>query len=103
MYYILIFLCLGIGILIGYFRPPGVQANRWLHRGLLVTLIVMLAAMGAELGASPQILNQMGQIGGKAVILAFFATVGSVVAVYLGLERGLWNKKRMGKVEEEHQ
>lgn len=58
-------------------------------------LIFLLAVMGAQLGANPELLEQIGQLGYQAVILAAAAVLGSIAAVHL-LDLLWWRRRRVG-------
>lgn len=87
----IIFLSLGLGIAVGYFRPPGGVQSKIVHRVTMFGLFLLLAAMGAQLGANEELLANLGKMGLHALVLAGFTVLGSITAVY-GFFRWLESK-----------
>lgn len=78
----LVILSLLAGVVIGYLRPPGEARSKLIQRVTIAGLFILLASMGAQLGADQNILSNLDTIGLKAVLLASLSVLGSVVLVY---------------------
>ena len=77
-----IFLVLGLGFLIGYkgvLQEKGLRMNGRLQTAFLLLLIF---CMGVSIGRNGEILRNLPLLGGKALLFAFFAILGSTLAVY---------------------
>lgn len=78
----IIFLSLGLGIAVGFLKPSAGVQSKIVHRATMLGLFLLLAAMGAQLGANEELLANLGKMGLHALVLAGFAVLGSVAAVY---------------------
>lgn len=78
----LILISLVGGIILGCLRPPGASQMRILQRIISAGLFILLAAMGAQLGANEKVLSNLDRMGLQALLLASLAVLGSVLAVY---------------------
>ena len=77
-----IFLVLGLGFLIGYkgvLQEMGLRMNGRLQTAFLLLLIF---CMGVSIGRNGEILRNLPLLGGKALLFAVFAILGSTLAVY---------------------
>ena len=77
-----IFLVLGLGFLIGYkglLQEKGLRLNGRLQTAFLLLLIF---CMGVSIGRNGEILRNLPLLGGKALLFAVFAILGSTLAVY---------------------
>ena len=77
-----IFLVLGLGFLIGYkgvLQEKGLRMNGRLQTAFLLLLIF---CMGVSIGRNGEILRNLPLLGGKALLVAVFAILGSTLAVY---------------------
>ncbi len=77
-----IFLVLGLGFLIGYkgfLQEKGLRLNGHLQTAFLLLLIF---CMGVSIGRNGEILRNLPLLGGKALLFAVFAILGSTLAVY---------------------
>ncbi|MCI8703314.1 MAG: lysine exporter LysO family protein [Anaerotignum sp.] len=77
-----IFLVLGLGFLIGYkgvLQEKGLRMNGRLQTAFLLLLIF---CMGVSIGRNGEILRNLPLLGGKALLFAVFAILGSTLAVY---------------------
>ncbi len=77
-----IFLDLGLGFLIGYkgvLQEKGLRMNGRLQTAFLLLLIF---CMGVSIGRNGEILRNLPLLGGKALLFAVFAILGSTLAVY---------------------
>lgn len=54
-----------------------------LDRVMMMTLFVMLVALGAQIGGNTQLLTSLGLLGWRAVIISTCSVAGSVVALWL--------------------
>ena len=76
-----IFLVLGLGFLIGYkgvLQEKGLRMNGRLQTAFLLLLIF---CMGVSIGRNGEILRNLPLLGGKALLFAVFAILGSTLAV----------------------
>ena len=77
-----IFLVLGLGFLIGYkgvLQEKGLRMNGRLQTAFLLLLIF---CVGVSIGRNGEILRNLPLLGGKALLFAVFAILGSTLAVY---------------------
>ena len=75
-----IFLVLGLGFLIGYkgvLQEKGLRMNGRLQTAFLLLLIF---CMGVSIGRNGEILRNLPLLGGKALLFAVFAILGSTLA-----------------------
>ena len=78
-----IFLAVGLGFLIGYkgfLKEKGIQ---WNSRLQTVWLMLLIFCMGVSIGRNGDIVKNLPVLGGKAVLFAVMAAVGSTVVVYV--------------------
>ena len=69
--------CMLAGIVAGYlFRK---WKLRFIHRVILVLIWLLLFLLGLEVGTNDQVINQFGNLGFEAFLLAFAGTLGSVL------------------------
>lgn len=95
----LILLSLFCGIVVGILFPPRAGGQKAVQRLTLAGLFILLAAMGAQLGANERVLANLHRMGLQAFLLAFLAVAGSVMAVHLAfrwLESGNSGRSRGG-------
>ncbi|GBF31854.1 hypothetical protein DCCM_0038 [Desulfocucumis palustris] len=78
-----IFISLGLGVALGFLRPLSVSQSKMMFRVTMAGLFLLLVVMGAQLGVNQEVLNNLGKIGFKAVVLAGFAVAGSILAVHI--------------------
>ncbi len=79
--YIIIYLLLGV--LAGYISGPASMMARISAKVMKFGLIILLLAMGANLGANPIILREIDQIGLQAFFLAASSIIFSLIFVYI--------------------
>jgi hypothetical protein len=72
-----------LGLLIGWNCQLPERMHRINDTVLQAGLAVLLLAMGMRIGADKVILQQLGNLGLKAVLLALAGVVGSIAAVQL--------------------
>ena len=71
------------GLATGWFvRVPSVLGSRLGHIAT-VTLFVMLAALGAQIGSDKDLLGKLGSLGLHALVLCLFSVAGSVGCLWL--------------------
>lgn len=83
MDFYLIILFLFTGILLGFYLD---EKNHFVRFADLITkfgLVVLLIAMGANLGSNEQIFRQLGEIGLQAFVFAAISIIFSVLAVII--------------------
>ena len=83
---------LALGILVGSRRSVRSRTLPWLGRLQFVSLIVLIAILGVEIGADDKVISSLGEIGLSALVITVFALAGSLLAVtlvrrLLGLDR----------------
>jgi len=59
------------------------QCLNQLDRIMMVTLFVMLVALGAQIGGNAQLLTSLGVLGWRAVVISTYSIVGSVVVLWM--------------------
>lgn len=64
---------------------PTVQARpmSWLGRLQTASLLLLITALGAELGANDEIISSLGSIGFNALVITITSMTGSMLAVHL--------------------
>lgn len=79
----LIITALAAGVFIGAcgFLPAG--WHKRLDRVMTITLYIMLAALGAQIGGNQDLLANLGLLGWQAVVISAFSISGSVAALWL--------------------
>jgi len=83
--------CMITGIVVGYlFRQ---YKLRFIHLLILTLIWLLLFFLGLEVGANETVIRQFGKLGYEAFLLAFAATLGSVI--FAGL---LWMTVRSKSV-----
>lgn len=83
------------GIAIGFLlRRVGFLQK--LDKPLLYVIFVLLFLMGLAVGGNPDIVDNLSQIGGQALLLAAAGTLGSLVAAY-AVYRLFFKEKRNEK------
>lgn len=78
-----IFLVLGLGFLIGYKGLLRERGIRWNSRFQTVFLLLLIFCMGVSIGRNEEILRNLPLLGGRALLFAMMAIIGSVLAVYI--------------------
>ena len=58
-----------------------------LGRVMAVTLFVMLAALGAQIGANRELLANLATLGWRAAVISAFSIAGSVAVLYIAVRR----------------
>lgn len=82
-YTLLLYLGLmGLGILIGSKRMKSDQEYKWLGKLQLFSLIVLIVALGVQIGADDKVISSLKEIGVSAFIVTAFAMAGSVFCLY---------------------
>lgn len=77
----IVIICMLTGIGTGYlFRHRKINFS---HRLILTFIWLLLFLLGLEMGANETVMQQFAKLGFEAFLLAFGATVGSVIAAWL--------------------
>ena len=85
MFIVIAFMMGGIGV--GYILRQ--HKLRFIHRIILMLIWLLLFLLGLEVGANKTVIQQFGNLGFEAFLLAFAGTLGSIV--FAGL---LWRLVR---------
>jgi len=83
--------CMITGIVVGFLLRQ--YKLRFIHRLILTLIWLLLFFLGLEVGANETVIRQFGKLGYEAFLLAFAATLGSVI--FAGL---LWLSVRSKSV-----
>ena len=90
---------MAIGVVVGTKTLDKTKEYPWIGRIQSVALILLILALGIELGADDRVTSSLSEIGISSLVLTAFCVTGSVVFVHfarkwLGLNRfGLMEKK----------
>lgn len=84
------------GVVIGISGMVAEGFVPYLNKITTVTLFVMLAILGAQIGCNSELLNNLTLLGWRAVIISFLSILGSVAAVWLAVR---WFKLSQGEGE----
>jgi len=76
-------LCILAGIPIGFLLRNKQTAVKAINRLTMWVIYVLLFALGVTTCANETIVNQLGEIGGRAACISLFSVLGSACAVYL--------------------
>ena len=72
-----------IGALIGTQKAVRSRPLRWVDRLQFAALMVLVLALGVNLGANDDVISSLGEIGLSALIITVFALAGSILCVSL--------------------
>ena len=78
-----ILMVVGLGVLVGMsgvVKGKGLKANGYIQS---MWLLLLIFAMGVGIGNNEEVTQNIGRLGGEALIYALFCVVGSVVVVYV--------------------
>lgn len=83
---------MAIGVVVGTKTLDQTKEYPWIGRIQSVALILLILALGIELGADDRVISSLSEIGISSLVLTAFCVTGSVVFVYfarkwLGLNR----------------
>lgn len=81
MWVIIVALAAGVALGAGRLLPATWLAG--LGRLMTATLFVMLAALGAQIGADRELLANLGPLGWRAFVISALSVAGSIAALYL--------------------
>ena len=88
---------LGLGISVGYFMPDTSPLFKGLEHSISYTIFAMLFIFGITIGANQSLLNNIGEFGIQAAILAICGVLGSLVASFIAyklfIKKGGLNEK----------
>ncbi len=71
------------GIVAGYLLRRKEKTIKWLNKSALYIIFLLLFFMGIAVGNNPTIMENLGTIGLKGLILSVFALLGSVMLAWL--------------------
>lgn len=83
----LIVVALAAGVAAGASRLLPAAWLAGLGRVMAGTLFVMLAALGAQIGANRELLANLAALGWRAAVISAFSIAGSVAVLYLVVRR----------------
>lgn len=75
-----ILIALALGVLAGHLNLLP-SSHKYIGKFTTLCLIIMLMAMGAQLGANDRLLSDITRLGGQALVLASGSIIGSVILV----------------------
>lgn len=76
-----IIVALAAGLAVGACRLLPAARLAFLGRLMTATLFVMLAVLGAQIGADRELLANLGPLGWRAFVISILSVAGSVVAL----------------------
>jgi hypothetical protein len=79
----LIIVALAAGVAVGACRLLPAAWSALLGRVMTAALFLMLAALGAQIGANRELLANLPALGGRAVVISILSIAGSVAALAL--------------------
>lgn len=74
---------MGLGVFIGSKKMSPQKEYRWIGKIQLVGLIVLITALGIQIGSDDQVVSSLKEIGVSAFVISAFSMAGSVLFVYL--------------------
>jgi|GEM_PF-2350324 len=77
-----IFISLFLGILVGYFKWTPESWGKYTHKFIIASMIVMLIALGAQVGSDPEVLGKITQLGAQSLGITLLAMLGSALALW---------------------
>lgn len=89
-----IFLVLAVGFLIGFFRLIKEKQIKMNSRLQTLWLLLLIFCMGVSIGRNGEVIQNLPVLGGKALLFAVLAVVGSIAVVLI------LSKLFLGKEEE---
>lgn len=75
-------MAVALGVLVGHLNILAFS-SKTIGKFTTLCLVIMLLAMGAQLGANDKLLADLGRLGYQALLLAFGSISGSVLLVRL--------------------
>lgn len=78
-----IFLAVGLGVFLGWRGWIREKGLKWNVRLQTVWLMLLIFCMGVSIGRNGEIVKNLPQLGGKALLFAVLAAAGSVAVVYV--------------------
>lgn len=88
----LIIIALAAGVIIGACGLLPAGWHKKFDRVMTITLYIMLAALGAQIGGNQELLANLGLLGWQALVISVFSIAGSVAALWLATRRCLQYK-----------
>ncbi|HWQ60725.1 MAG TPA: LysO family transporter [Negativicutes bacterium] len=83
----IIIVALAAGIAVGAARPLSAAWSARLGRAMTATLFLMLAALGAQIGADRELLANLPSLGWRAAVISALSIAGSVAALCFVVDR----------------
>ena len=74
---------MGIGIFVGAKKLSPDGEYKWIGRLQFLSLMVLIVALGIQIGADDKVISSLKEIGVSAFLITVFAMGGSVICLYL--------------------
>lgn len=74
---------MGLGVFIGSKKMSSEKEYAWIGKIQFVALIILIAALGIQIGSDDKVVSSMKEIGVSAFVIAAFSMTGSVLCVYI--------------------
>lgn len=74
---------MGLGILIGSKKLSPEKEYKWLSQLQFVALMVLITALGIQIGSNKQVVASLSEIGLSAFIVTMFCMAGSVLCLFV--------------------
>lgn len=74
---------MGLGIFIGSKKMSAQKEYKWIPKIQQVAVIVLIAALGIQIGADDKVVASLKEIGVSAFVISAFSMVGSILFAYL--------------------
>lgn len=89
------------GIAVGSLKPVRKAKLKWLSNLQTVVLVLLIFALGVEIGADERVINSLGTIGVSAFFITVMALIGSIAAIFIvrkfmGMDKHGRSKKDSG-------
>lgn len=85
-----VFLCMGVGALLGFLIRKRRVLLIWVERTTLITIFVLLFLMGVAIGNNTEVMYELGNVGITALYITIASVTGSVIVAWF-LYR-VWSK-----------
>lgn len=72
-----------LGIILGSQKKVRKRKLSWLSKLQTIILVLLIFALGVEIGADERVISSLGTIGVSALVITLMALAGSVAAVWL--------------------
>lgn len=81
----LIVIALVAGVIIGASGFIPAAALKHVDKLTTITLFIMLAALGAQIGSNNELLGNLAALGWRALVIALLSVAGSVTVLWLAV------------------